>query len=313
MAKKKRQTVVRALPPATAGPAIVRHKPQTETVVIHTTRERKRNAGGGLADKGGALVPILGGVAGGVATVYGAEKFGLSPVAAAGVGVAAGLGLGSATKTPWMKQALMGVAIGAGTLGGLQLIASAKSHAVAAPKPANTNNKRQAEGDGYVTRQELNDALSKLADSHKADLKEQQKQQTCDLLTALRDEIKKVVAETQKPQATTSAGIPRIYPLYPVRGAADDDYTRNAYAVDDERNAMLDDEYTRNAYGDEERNAFAYDEYSRNAYGDEERNAYADEERNAVGDEERNAYGDEERNAFVEEERNAGDDLAAAA
>lgn len=251
-------------------------------------------------------MPILGGVAGGVATVYGAEKFGLSPLAAAGVGVAAGIGLGGATKTPWMKQALMGVAIGAGTLGGMQLLANVRSGHAAAPAPKTTNNKRQAEGDGYVTREELNDALGKLADSHKADMKEQQKQQTCDLMTALRDEIRKTVAETQKPKPV-AGGLPHLYTLYPTRGASVDDernagqdeYTRNAYGVDDERNAHAEDEYMRNAYGDDERNAFLDEE--RNAFGDDERNAFADDERNASSDEERNALAEDERNAVGEE------------
>jgi hypothetical protein len=264
-----------------------------------------------LGDKGSTIVPILGGVAGGVATVYGAEKFGLSPLAAAGVGVAAGLGLGGATKTPWMKQALMGVAIGAGTLGGMQLLANVRAgHAAAAPAPKTTNNKRQAEGDGYVTREELNTALGKLADSHKADMQEQQKQQTCDLMTALRDEIRKTVAETQKPKPV-AGGLPHLYSLYPTRGASvddernagDDEYMRNAYGVDDERNAAVEDDYMRNAYGDDERNA----------YIDEERNAFGDDERNAFADDERNALADEERNALADEERNAGEEYAAAA
>lgn len=276
--------------------------------MIHTTRERKRDAGGGLGDKGNPLVPILGGVAGGVATVYGAEKFGLSPVAAAGVGVAAGIGLRGVTKSPMMQQALMGVAIGAGTLGGLQLIAGARAHAATKP-PATAQGKRQAEGDGYITRQELNDALSKLAETNKTDLKEQQKQQTCDLMTALRDEIRKTVAETQKPKPTAFA-----YPLYPDRRmAAGDEYERNAFGTDeyarnaygdlDERNAFGEDEYARNAYGEfDERNALVEDEYLRNAYGDEERNAVLEEERNALADEERNAFGDDERNALADEQ-----------
>jgi hypothetical protein len=268
-------------------------------LVVHPRpgKMKKRNAGGGvLGEKGNPLVPILGGVAGGVATVYGAEKFGLSPVAAAGIGVAAGLGIGSATKTPWMKQAAMGVAIGAGTLGGMQLLAQVRSNSANASKapPAHAG-KRQAEGDGFVTRTELNDALSKLAETHKEDLKEQQKQQTCDLLTALRTEIKQVVTETMKAQEPPKqpGGVPRIYPLYPTRGAT----------VEDERNAFVEDEYMRNAYAtDDERNAIADEEYARNAYADEGgRNAYADEERNAVADDERNAYVEDERNAYVEE------------
>ena len=53
----------------------------------------------------------------------------------------------------------------------------------------------------------------------------------------------------------------------------EDEYMRNAYGEDNERNAFV----------EEERNAYVEDEYTRNAYGDEgERNAYVDDERNAV-------------------------------
>ena len=109
---------------------------------------------------------------------------------------------------------------------------------------------RMAEGDGYVTRQELNDALGKLADSHK----ETQKQQTCDLLTALRAEIREVIAEGPNgPGSSPVAGPsksggppPRYTTMFQqTRGADGDDYTRNAYG-DDIRDAEA-DEYSRNA------------------------------------------------------------------
>jgi hypothetical protein len=241
----------------------------------------------------GALVPILGGVAGGVATVYGAEKFGLSPVAAAGVGVAGGLGIRSAVKSPMMKNAMLGVAIGAGTLGGLHLVANVRAAQATQPKPsANTQHggKRQAEGgDGFVTQQQLNDALGKVADQHK---------ETCDLMTALRAEIRSVVAGDDTHVRTTNpvrspgptpGGVPHQYTLYP-RGAA----------VDDERNAFVEDEYMRNAYSDDERNAYVEDEYMRNAFVEDERNAFVEDERNAFVEDERNAYVDDERNADVE-------------
>ena len=267
MARKKKKpiTAARALPPAREPPA---PKPSRETVVIHTTRERRRNAGGSpLGDKGGAIVPLVGGVAGGVATVYGAEKFGLTPLTAAGVGVAAGLGLQAATKSPLMKQALMGVAIGAGTLGGLQLIANARAQA-AKPAAPPSSKKRQAEGDGFITRDELNDALSKLAEAQKSDMKEQQKRQTCDLLTALRDEVKRIVADTQRPLPQR----PTAPPLYFVRrqadGAADSDVA--------ERNAVGVDDYMTNAYGSDA-------SVERNADGDSEA---AELERNADGEDE---------------------------
>lgn len=236
--------------------------------MIHTTRERRRNAGGSLlGDKGGAIVPLVGGVAGGVATVYGAEKFGLTPLTAAGVGVAAGLGLQAATKSPLMKQALMGVAIGAGTLGGLQLIASARAQAAKPSAPPAA--KRQADGDGFITRGELNDALSKLAEAQKSDMKEQQKQQTCDLLTALRDEVKRIVADTQR----TSPQRPTAPPLYFVPRQADG-IADGAESI--ERNAVVANDYMTNAYG-------AGVGTERNADGDVEG---ADVERNADGEDE---------------------------
>jgi hypothetical protein len=325
----------------------------TETVVIHTERKKTRNAdgGGSLIGKGAAL-PIIAGVAGGAATVYATSKLNWHPVAVAGTGAAAGLAVAATAKKPWVKQVGMGAAIGAATLGGVQLVGSllAPKPAQAAQAPAGKpkrsadGDEREAEGDGLVTRKELNDALSKIANVQK----EGQKQQTCDLMSALRDEIKKVLAEGPS-GAPVPPATPPTRPVqsatftYPfVRAADGDDYARNAYGDFDERNAYGEDEYTRNAYGDfdqrdadpdvyrdaygdEYRDAYGDDDYARNAYGDEyreaygdddyARNAYGDEYRDAYGDDDyaRNAYGDEYREAYGDEERNAyGEELQAA-
>ena len=158
----------------------------------------------------------------------------------------------------------------------------------------------------FVTRDELNQALAHLADKN-----DDQHKQTCDLMTALHDEIRKVVTESQPQRPLATQPPPGSMPvrtqpassaqfLYPLR--------RSAAVWEDERNAG-DDDYMRNAYGDDlernadfdERNA-AVDEYERNAYGEEyERNAFVDDERNAYADEERNA---DERDADVDD-RNA--------
>lgn len=208
--------------------------------------------------------------------------------------------------------------------------------AQALPKPQAP---RGAEGsDGYVTREELNDALSKVAD--------QQKQGHCDLLSAL-DDIRKIVANAEQqqyrqlPAASAPSGasstlpavgaasglqspqllkmLGRVIPFSTVgRDGYNDTYARNAYGDDerdadgDERDADGDDEYARNAYGDDgERDADGDDErnadddvYARNAYGDDERDANADDERDADGDE-RDADGDERDSDS--DERNADD------
>src|SRR6185312_2103227 len=155
------------------------------------------------------------------------------------------------------------------------------------PQPTNAVH-RMAEGDGFVTRGELNDALGKLADSHK----ETQKQQTCDLLTALRAEIRDVIAEGPNgpglpPASSADRSLPSrpgptapqyTSPFRPTRAADPDDYARNAYG-DDMRDAPADD-YERNAYGDEVRDA-GYDE--RDADGYEARDASVYDERDADG------------------------------
>jgi hypothetical protein len=215
-------------------------------------------------------------------------------------------------KNETVKEALYAASLGAGGLVGVQLFGQWVGHRQAtAAKQAASPKQRMADGDGaYVTRQELNDALAQVADKNAHALgqfaeknAEQHKQTTCDLTTAMREEIRRAIAEVQPPPQLTGGGVPHLYPLYPARAAsaedernalADDDYMRNAYGVDDERNAA-EDEFSRNAYGDDERNA-GDDEYARNAYGDDERNVYVDDERNAVADDERNAYGDYERN-----------------
>jgi len=239
-----------------------------------------------------------GALAGGAASVVVAEKFGLTPVAAGGATAGVALAGSTIVKNENIKDALFAASLGAGGLVGVQLFGQwVGRHQVSAATKPGQSPKRMADGDGgYVTRQELNDALSQVADKNAHAIgqladktAEQHKQTTCDLTSALREELRKAVAEVQQP-SQAGGGMPHLYPLYPARGAS----------ADEERNAFADDEYSRNAYGDEERNA-GDDEYSRNAYGDEERNAGDDEYS-------RNVYGDEERNAFVDDERNFADD-----
>lgn len=246
------------------------------------------------------IVLAGGALAGGAASVVVAEKFGLTPIAAGGATAGVALAGSTLVKNETVKDALYAASLGAGGLVGVQLFGQWVGHRQAtAAKPAGNPKQRMADADGgYVTRQELNDALSQVADKNAHALgqfadknAEQHKQTTCDLTTAMRDEIRRAIAEVQQPAQQTGGGMPHLYPLYPARAAsgedernalADDEYMRNAYSVDDERNAA-EDEYSRNAYGDDERNA-GDDEYSRNAYGDDERNAFADDERNASAD-----------------------------
>jgi hypothetical protein len=274
-------------------------RPQREVIEIHTTRERKRNAAAGGGVFGNPRVNkvlLMGGaLAGGGATLLVAEKAGLTPAwAGAATG---GLALaGSAfLKDPNLKDACFAAGLGGMGVAGVQLLASVyakKKQEETHPQPA--KGKRQADATPtadhpFVTRDELNDALAQIADKS-AD----QHKQTCDLMTALHDEIKKVINEGTAPTA----------PLPP---------ERNAYSDEAERNAGVVDEYMQSAYGgrnfgDDERNAAIVDEYMQSAYGgrnfgDDERNAFIDDERNA-GDDERNAS-DDERNADVAYERDA--------
>jgi len=331
MPRKKKSRVVRGVPPSTAIEKVPRQKPQVETVVVHTTRERKRNASGGaLADRASStLMPVLGGLAGGTAAVIATQKWNAHPGLVAAGTAAAGIAAMTMAKQPWLRQAGAGAVVGAAVVGAVPHIVgafskSAPHHVAQGGAPQSSNTHRMAEGDGLVTRQELNDALGKLADSHK----ETQKQQTCDLLTALRAEIREVIAEGPNgpglPAASSpglpskSGGAPPRYTtmFQPTRGADVDDYTRNAYG-DDIRDAEADD-YSRNAYGDDIRDAEA-DDYSRNAYGDDVRDAANDErdadgfERDASVYDERDADAyerdaDGERDASLYEERDADGD-----
>lgn len=233
-------------------------------------------------------MPILAGAGGAIVATVGAEKLGINPAIAAwgtaAIGAATALGTHGI-----VRQVATGVGAAGVCLGALQLIANARhtssKKAEEQQKSQAQAQKRQAEADGYITRAELSDALAKSAEQQK----QAQQQTSCDLLTAIRTEIKQVVDE-MRPQTTAQ-------PQAPTNGAK-----RNAFD-DYERNAFGEDSYERNAYGEDwERNAFVVDEdYLRNAYGDDwERNAIVDEERNAAFDDERNA-GDEERNAVGEE------------
>lgn len=263
--------------------------PPPSTAIMVSPRRRKRNAGAGASIMSGKspIVPILAGAGGALVAVVGADKLGVNPNVAAWGTAAAGAATALGTEGV-VRQVATGVGAAGMCLGALQLIASGKAQAMkkeAAQANAATT-KRQAEGDNFVTQQQLNDALARVAD--------QQQKGHCDLLTAL-DDIKKIVAASPEvqaskplapppgaarapqPQASASdPSTPRLYTLYPRGASVDDDYTRNAYGDEDARNADVDD--WRNADVDDERNADIDDE--RNADVDDERNAGIDDERN---------------------------------
>jgi len=283
MAKHQKTRVVRALPPATAPP---QHRPQRETVVIHTTREKSRNASGGSMGEKGFLVPLIGGIAGGTATVLAAGKLQWHPVAVAAAAAVGGIALASQSKTPWVKQAAMGAAIGAGTLGGVTLAGSLMQPkpAAASHAPSKTSHRAADGGDATanVTKKELQDALVQHAETQK----EQQKQLTCDLMTVLREEIRQTVTDMKTPSQLA----PFLHTT--VRGADE----RDAEPVD----------YMRDAYGDEPRDAGFYDERDAGFY--EERDAGGYDERDAGGYDERDAIAYDERDAVAYDERDAGVD-----
>jgi hypothetical protein len=314
--KKKRESPKELVRVAEAAVAKA-PRPVRETVVIHTTRERKRNAGLATNQLASAAAMATGSVAGGAASVVVAEKAHMDPFWAGIVTSGASLALAQlAKKVPLANKGLMAASLGAGGLCGVQLIASyyarkqkeAKGHDASAK-----NEKRHADGGDNVTRHELNDALSRTADEHK--------QSTTDLMTAFREEIKAdmraVIAEMSSPPAKQPSNVIRVQSFR----RDDEGYERNAYGGEDERNADFADErnaeyaerdaapWERDASGDErdadpERDA-AGDErdaapWERDAAGDERD---ADPERDAAG-EERDA-GIEERDAYVDE-RDAG-------
>jgi hypothetical protein len=249
----------------------------------------------------GVLLPLVGGIAGGTATVLAAAKFQWHPVAVAAAAAVGGVALSGATKTPWLKQAALGAAIGAGTLGGVTLAGQLLQPKPAASHGPTKTSHRAADGstDGFVTKMELQNALAQHAETQK----EQQKQQTCDLMTALRDEIRRTVGDMNapKPPAANPQQGPAtfLHTIVPPRGAEERDYGEHDYMRDaygDERDAMyyeVPHDYLRDAYG-EERDA-AYEE--RDA-GYEERDAVAYEERDATYEERDATY--EERDAEVE-------------
>jgi hypothetical protein len=287
---------------------IAKSRPVRETVVIHTTRERKRNAGVDSKTLANAAAMGGGSVAGGAASVVVAEKAKLDPFWASVVTGGTTLALAQlAKKIPLANKALIGASLGAGGLCGVHLIAShyAKRQQASQPKPhpessaRPSEEKRSADGDN-VARTELNDALTKAAET--------QKQTTLDLITALREEIKAdvraVMAEAQPGKATP----PNLIPVSSFRSAGDEDYERNAYGEEDERNAEYADD--GDAEADWERNAEYADEWERNAEFGEERDADG-EERDWDG-EERDADA-EKRDADAEERDWDGEERDASA
>lgn len=226
------------------------------------------------------IVPILAGAGGAVVASLAAEKVGLSPTVAAWGTAAAGAAtaLGSTGIT---RQIATGVGAAGACLGAVSLFASMRAESAKkeiAQRQQETQ-KRQAEAASFVTRDELNAALSRAVD-------DANQKSSCALASALREEVKQAVFEASRQR-----------PPHRAAYADDDDYTRNAYGEDDDylRNTYGDeDDYLRNAYGEDDdvvRNAYGEeDDYLRNAYGDE------DDARNALADEDeyvRNAYADE--------------------
>jgi hypothetical protein len=299
---KKRESPKQLVRVAEAAATVAKTRPVRETVVIHTTRERKRNAGFDRNSFASAAAMGGGSVVGGAASVVVAEKAKLDPFWAGLVTGGTTLALAQLTKKiPLANKALIGASLGAGGLCGVQLIASyyakkqhadqAKAHDTTAKK----DEKRKADGDS-VTRTELNDALSKTAEEHKAT--------TSDLMTALREEIKadirSVMAEPQ-PASQPAKPPTNVIRVASFRGAGDEGYERNAYGGEDERNAHFAVE--RDA-GADERDAgppWERDADGERDAGADERDADPEWERNA---EERDASA-EERDADPEWERNA--------
>ena len=183
----------------------------------------------------------------------------------AGVTTAGGALLASTVpKDERWREALYAASLGAGGIVGVQLLAEWMSRKKsgdarpAASAPAATH--RQADGDSpsYVTRSELNDALGHLADKSA----QQQKQATCDLLTALREEIRRVVVDVN---ATSGAQPPpRPAAKQATAGTGADPYMRPysppprapSPSPDEPRNG--DDYMSSKAYG--ARNSFYGDE-----------------------------------------------------
>ncbi len=298
--------------------------------------KRRRQAGGlgalSAEVTSNPLLPIAAGLAASLGTAWTFTKVrGTVAPFLVGSGIAAA---GAATawraQTPWIREVGLGVAVGVGSytlLTGIGTLLAKEQEAKHTPAKKEEK-QRAAEGDGYVTRQELQAALSQVADG--------QKQTQCDVVAALH-EIKQTMAamsanDNGRAKPSPSLSPPPSYATkppandntqardasgYDERDAAPDE--RDAYAYVDERDAAP-DERDAYAYVDErdaapdERDAYAYvDERDaapdeRDAYVDE-RDAYAYvDERDAAPDE-RDADADErdadadERDASPDEDR----------
>lgn len=194
------------------------------------------------------IIPILAGAGGAVIASIAAEKVGLSPNTAAWGTAAVGAATALGTKGI-VRQVATGVGAGGACLGAISLVGSAqaKKHASEAHR-----GKRQADGDGgFVTQEQLNESMAKMAEGTK--------QAHCDLLTALDDRIRKVVAAQKTPELPPAQ--PRTMYYLPARDASlEDEYVQSPYGgPEDVRNGDGEDEYMRNAYEGEpafdERNA----------------------------------------------------------
>jgi hypothetical protein len=242
MAKNKKGKPRAMIERATAPPKPAK-VPKKETVVIHTEtrRERERNAGlgDGLIPQVELIpiMPLLGSLGGAAAAVY-ADKLGIGPKWASGI-TAVGGTMGAMGTHGRLRELLTGVACSGTALATMQAIFAlradaARREAEQAAKKADDKTRKADGADGFITRQELNDALVKVVDAHNDALvkvADAHKQQSCDLLSSL-DELRKIVVERQKASTPSQHPIPPNLWMgsegAPTRGAGYDDEERDA-------------------------------------------------------------------------------------
>ncbi len=239
---------------------------------------------------------VGGGLVAGAGVTYGIHKtFGVGAIKAGiGTGVVA-LGASALVSEGDLKSGLRAAAVGAVAMAGVQTIAyhfGAKAaqkqqqqqqqpqHATEAPKDEKGKRQADSDGSGYVKREEF-DALAARIDRFTVE----QKQATCDLLTALRGELQRVATSAQPAANESSTVAPsdnrvpsmndaRAPSVNDNRPAAPSDRARQFVAPTrsaavDERDAG-DSDYMSSAYGrnaSDERDAYAADEYQTSAYG----------------------------------------------
>jgi hypothetical protein len=223
-----------------------------------------------------------------------AVKFGMDPQKAALLTAGAGaLGFAAAAKykRPGWEQVAIGVGAGGACLAALPYVTNLAhgSGKPAAPATAAVPH-RQADGE-YVTRTELNEAVTRLA--------EQQKQANCDTLDAIRQELRRSLVAGDHKAANDNRRPATGGDAAPRRRAEDEvlnPYGRNDGERDaDERDADerdADAEFWRDAEGERDADPDAWrDADERDVDPDEWRDAGPDDWRN---NDERDAAFDEQ-------------------